>query len=214
MPSLYIIAGPNGAGKSTFSAGLVPSGITIFDGDKMLRELERKFPSVDVGDLMQYVRSDMFPCAKEDAIKNQRDFAFESNFAVEQIMKTVADFKKMGYQTNLFFVGLSSCRYATERVAMRVLEGGHDVSNDEIRSNYENGLHNLKRFSKDFDRVIILDNSHKSKLLPPKILYKLEKGVILEQASSMSAWAKNILVVEESSPSVQESPSRRHGKRI
>lgn len=43
-PVLYIVAGPNGSGKSLFSNRLTISDLEVFDGDKHLAALVKKYP--------------------------------------------------------------------------------------------------------------------------------------------------------------------------
>jgi Fe-S cluster assembly ATPase SufC len=45
-PRLFIIAGPNGSGKSLFSQAL--TGFNVFDGDKHMSILVKKFPETGI----------------------------------------------------------------------------------------------------------------------------------------------------------------------
>jgi predicted ABC-type ATPase len=44
-PDLFIIAGPNGSGKSLFSKELAITDLEIFDGDKHMAVLVKKYPA-------------------------------------------------------------------------------------------------------------------------------------------------------------------------
>ena len=190
MPDLFIIAGPNGAGKSTYSALLTLPELSAFDGDKELLKLQQKYRDIDTAQLLEVVNGNLFIEAKEQALKNQKDFAFETNFASKDVMHTAAFFKEKGYSINLIFIGLSSSDRAIERVASRVKKGGHNVDNEQIRYNYKKGIKNLEIFFDHFDRVMIYDNTSNRKMSPPKLLYKLEKGQIIEKATTIPAWAE------------------------
>ena len=193
MPSLFVIAGPNGAGKSTFSKDLVPAALDVFDGDKELIRLQQKFPDTEPAQLLSYVNETLFPGQKALAVSEKKDFAFETNFASITVMDTVTLFKESAYDVHLIFIGLISIGHAMERVDLRVRRGGHSVSGDDIRTNYDEGLKNLKKFINDFDRVLIYDNSGKSRLSLPRLQCKLQNGKLIEKSTEISAWASRIL---------------------
>lgn len=152
--------------------------------------LQKKYPDIDAAQLMDVVNNDIFPEAKKKAINEQKDFSFETNFASKDTMHTVASFKEKGYSINLIFIGLSSSDRAIERVATRVKKGGHNVENEQIRDNYNKGMKNLELFFEHFDRAMIYDNTSNRKMSPPKLLYKLEKGKILEKGNDIPVWAE------------------------
>jgi predicted ABC-type ATPase len=189
MPELFIIAGPNGAGKSTYSESLVRPYMGVFDGDKELRTLTSKYPDVDSAHL-ENVRNDMFQAQKETALKNRVDFAYETNFASEQTMETVQQFKDRGFSVNLIYVGLANIQNAISRVNLRVSQGGHRVPGDQIRENYEDGLKNLQKYARVFDRTLIYDNSSNKVMTPPKLLFELKKGLLIEKAAKIPKWAE------------------------
>jgi predicted ABC-type ATPase len=43
-PGLFIVAGPNGSGKSLFSKELTNTDFEVFDGDKHMAALIKKYP--------------------------------------------------------------------------------------------------------------------------------------------------------------------------
>jgi len=191
MPELYVIAGPNGSGKTTFSADLVPPGIAIFDGDKELLQLQQKFTGTDPSRLMEYINEEYFPEKKEAAIRSRTDFAFETNFATSDVMQTAKLFKSAGYETNLIYIGLASVQDALQRVDLRVRKGGHFVTAENIRTNYEAGIHNLQAHIRDFDRSLIYDDTGKSKQSLLRILYKIQNGILREKAPNIPQWARS-----------------------
>ena len=54
---------------------------------------------------------------------------------------------------------LESVELAVERVAFRVLKGGHDIPDKTIERRYFKGLTNLKKFLVIVDEWYLLDNS-------------------------------------------------------
>jgi predicted ABC-type ATPase len=47
-PDLFIVAGPNGSGKSLFSKELTISDFEVFDGDKHMAALAKKYPETEM----------------------------------------------------------------------------------------------------------------------------------------------------------------------
>jgi predicted ABC-type ATPase len=194
MPDLYVIAGPNGAGKSTLSRDLVFSDTEIFDGDKEFARLEQMFPDIDVVHLHSVVLENLFEEAKAVAIREGRDFAYETNFASEKAIHTPQQFRQAGYDCNLIFIGLSNEKKAVERVSFRVKMGGHRVETDQIISNYSDGLNNLEKYIAYFDKARVYHSVRSLELRPPKLLYELEKGTILRQQEPIPKWARHLPV--------------------
>lgn len=191
MPDLFLLAGPNGAGKSTLSTLLLPFEVKSFDADEELMRRERQYPDIDPGRLMEGVLNS-FEEEKNRALSTKKDFAFETNFVGDDIIKTVRQFKLQGYRTNLIFLGLDSAQTAIDRVKQRVAEGGHSVSHPEIRSRYKEGLKNLKEHVKDFDRAIIFTNTRSKTLIQPQKIYRLVKGKIIEAFPPLPKWIKTM----------------------
>ena len=113
-------------------------------------------------------------------------------------MNTVQEFKDKGYETELIYIGLPSVDQALGRVRMRVDQGGHSVSQEDIRSNYIEGLENTLKHIEKFDRAVILDNAVKDKANLPKTLAKYQKGKIIQQAMDLPHWAEKIGAGKES----------------
>ena len=59
-PGLFIIAGPNGAGKSLFSKALVITEPEIFDGDKHMAILVKKYPETGSEALWSFINENIF----------------------------------------------------------------------------------------------------------------------------------------------------------
>lgn len=194
QPQLYVFAGPNGAGKSTLSASMLLPGTPIFDGDKEFALLKKEFPSTDSGDLYDAVNGHVFSNWKNKEKTQSNDCAFETNFRSSDVMNSVAEFIKSGYQTRLIFFGLDSLEASIERVKLWVANGGHQVSLDNIKANYEMGLKNLTKYYQEFDSVHIV-KSFASNDLDKKLTSYLtiESGTIKEQAELIPNWANELI---------------------
>ncbi len=64
-----------------------------------------------------------------------------------------------GFFIRLFFVSTASPTINAERVANRVLNGGHDVPIPKIISRYDKSIANCKLLAPIVDRLYVYDNS-------------------------------------------------------
>jgi predicted ABC-type ATPase len=194
-PRLFLVAGPNGSGKSLFSKELTESDYEVFDGDKYMTELVKEFPEIGSEALWSHINDHLFQEQKQIAIGAGLNYAFETNFSTTAPMASVHEFKNAGYETHLIFMGLNSLEESIERVAYRVRLGGHKVSEESIRYNYEHGFKNLYKYFKDFDSVTLFDNSIADideAVVPQEILHIVD-GVLYLQRQAFTDWAKPIV---------------------
>lgn len=192
---LFVVAGPNGSGKSLFSKALTTSDYEVFDGDRHMTMLAKNFPETGSEALWSYINNQLFEDEKQRAILANHNYAFETNFSANDPMVSVREFKSKGYKTHLIFIGLNSLEESMQRVAFRVLEGGHKVSEESIRYNYEHGFKNLYKYFKDFDFVTLLDNSitdREEAIIPKTILHIVENKLYLE-TKAYPDWIKPVV---------------------
>jgi predicted ABC-type ATPase len=110
-------------------------------------------------------------------------------------MVTAREFKSAGFDIHLLFMGLTSLEQSILRVADRVSRGGHKVSEESIRFNYEFGYKNLYKYVTEFDSVTLFDNdisSHKRLLIPQEILH-IENGQVIIRISDYPEWVKPVV---------------------
>lgn len=67
----------------------------------------------------------------------------ESTLSGLTYLRMIAAWQALGYTVKLVFLSLPTAEDAIARVAMRVRQGGHDVSEDVIRRRFTAGLHNF-----------------------------------------------------------------------
>ena len=139
--NLYIIAGCNGAGKTTASFTILPEILhckEFVNADEIAKGLSPFQPekvAVEAGRIMINRINDLF--------KENLSFAFETTLATKSYRNKILSAKKEGYTITLLFFWLQTIELAKERVATRVLEGGHNIPNDIIERRYLNGIKNL-----------------------------------------------------------------------
>lgn len=163
-PILYIVAGCNGAGKTTASYSLLPDLLQcseFVNADEIARGLSpfnTESVAIEAGRLMLQ-RIDLL-------IKKHETFAIETTLATRSYASLIRRAQFEGYQVVLLYFWLSSPEMAIERVAKRVLEGGHNISTETIRRRYWIGLHNFFHiFAQIVDSWMFFDNDTDAILL-------------------------------------------------
>lgn len=157
-PELTIIAGPNGAGKSRLCSFYVSA--KSFDGDKLMLNLRREHPDWPDRWISGTVASELEK-QKNEALMQKKDFAFETNFSSEMVLRMIDDFRAAGFKISLCYFGLYSESESVSRVIHRVQTGGHDVSDDIIRFNFQEGLRNTQQHLHLFDNLTFIDGNSK-----------------------------------------------------
>ena len=157
MPKLYIISGCNGSGKTTASYTILPEilncrefvnadnialGISPFNPEKVAFEAGRV--------MLERIK---------DLLNREKDFAFETTLAARFYTSFIKEAKKKDYEVTLLYLWLSSPEMAKERVAARVLKGGHDIPEKDIERRYFRGIKNLfELYIPLCDNWMVIDN--------------------------------------------------------
>jgi predicted ABC-type ATPase len=151
-PINVAIAGPNGAGKTTFfHAHLASIGLPFVNADVLGAELAmRPYQAARTADSL-----------RRALIDRSESFVFETVFSdpVGDKIAFLEDAAARGYVVVLCFIGLSRPELSTERVAMRVSQGGHDVPDEKLWSRFPRTLANLSTAIARLPYTLIYDNS-------------------------------------------------------
>jgi len=178
-PIIVAIAGPNGAGKTTFyEAHLQPAGLRFVNADALAREL-----SID-----PYAAAKLAGQLREALMEQGESFVFETVLS-DPIGEKVDSLRRAaarGYTVVLCFIGLTGPRLSEDRVAMRVLQGGHDVPTSKLRARYPRTLQNLTRAIEDLPHVLVFDNSDLAR--PFRKVATFDRGRLTEKSSPLPRW--------------------------
>jgi hypothetical protein len=74
---------------------------------------------------------------------------------------------------------------------------------------YKDGLNNLERYIHFFDRAILLTNTEGKKITSPRMVYGIEKGIVIERALPIPKWARHLPV---DGPLPDKHQEQRQGK--
>ncbi len=155
-PEFSVVAGPNGAGKSRLCPFYV--NIKSFDGDKLAMNLRKENPEWPERWISGSVASELEK-QKNHALEQREDFAFETNFSNEMVINMIHEFRNANFKISLFYFGLYSENESVSRVIFRSQTGGHNVSDEVIRFNFNEGLKKAKQNLHLFDNITFIDGN-------------------------------------------------------
>jgi len=151
-PIIVALAGPNGAGKSTFyHAHLAPAGLRFLNADDLVRGL-----SIDASEAMQLANR-----VRQELVEQGESFVFETVLSdpVGDKVDFLGRAAARGYTVVMIFIGLDDAELSEQRVAMRVMQGGHDVPPEKLAARFPRTMQNLRRAIQRLPHVLVFDNS-------------------------------------------------------
>ncbi|MFM8379378.1 MAG: zeta toxin family protein [Planctomycetia bacterium] len=149
---MVALAGSNGAGKSTFfRAHLADAGLRFINADDLAAEL----------DLGAYEAAALAAELRAGLIKQRESFIFETVLSdpVGEKVAELEEASRQGIHVVLIFIRIDSPATSRQRVAMRVLQGGHDVPDEKLEARFTRTLANLDRAIASLPVVVVFDNT-------------------------------------------------------
>ncbi|MEO6952261.1 MAG: zeta toxin family protein [Polyangia bacterium] len=151
-PIVVAIAGPTGAGKSTFfHAHLAQTGLRFVNADDLARELG----------LDAYAAAELAKSVHRGLVQQRASFVFETVFSdpVGDKVRFLRECQAAGYTVLVCYIALDDAGFSEERVAMRVLQGGHDVPTKKLVARFPRSRENLRLAIAQLPRVLVFDNT-------------------------------------------------------
>jgi len=146
-PIVLVFAGPNGSGKSTITKEIPIYGEYINADD-----LKKKHNLTDEDAAKQAEKQ------RNQYADKKTDFTYETVFSTERHLRLLQKAKKNGFEVRCIYVLTCNVDINVARVRSRVLEGGHDVPEDKIRSRYAKALELLPQVIDVCDKIYIYDH--------------------------------------------------------
>ena len=141
--NIYIIAGSNGAGKTTFARMFLPEYAkcpNFINADLIAQGLspfEPRTASLKAGKIvLQQI--------KEFSGRGV-DFGFETTLSGKSYVKLLEELKNKGYKLHLYYLWIPNTQLAIERIKERVLEGGHNIPDIDVRRRFTRSISNFFR---------------------------------------------------------------------
>jgi predicted ABC-type ATPase len=133
-PTLYIIAGANGSGKTTFALDYTRRHYLPFiNADELAKSIAKSTNQDDL-EKVRIKAGRLFFKELEFYLLSGKSFAIESTLSGQYLKNIIIQARSEGYQIHLLFVYLDDASPETniQRVATRVLSGGHGVPTEGI----------------------------------------------------------------------------------
>ncbi|AND85506.1 ATPase [Clostridium tyrobutyricum] len=186
MATYTIFAGVNGAGKTSIYKSI------YYERNKNEKRINTDEMVARIG---SWKDSNLqIKCAREAVklinyyIKNNISFNQETTLSGKSIVRNIRKAKEKGFYVVMNFIGVDSPEVAKERVRIRVLEGGHGISEEAVERRYYESLENLKILMLVCDETNIYDNTKQIE----EIAY-LINGAIKWKSKNMPKWSRKIL---------------------
>ncbi len=182
MPELIIIAGPNGSGKSTLTetTRLKRLGISFpenyINADEIAKSMRETHSELSQEECEKAAFHEAR--AMRSRFREQRtSYAFETVFSHPSTLLDIQQAQATGYHVTLLFVTTANPEINVWRVAGRVLQGGHSVPQERIRSRYHRTVSLLPRIVEEVNTAYIFDSTEErqTRLCFQKGLHSIEK---------------------------------------
>lgn len=183
--NFYLFAGVNGVGKTTlFNAmnGNVKKSFRI-NSDEIVREIGKWNSEID-----QVKAAKIAVGLRNECMEKGNSFNEETTLTGKTILKLIDKVREKNYKLHLFYVGVGSPDISKERIKKRVADGGHHIPNEVVDKRYKESLKNFEKILKEFDNVVVYDNSVRFRTL----LRIIDKKVI-KIADDLPEWMENII---------------------
>lgn len=190
-PRLIVVAGPNGAGKTSITEQLLRhewmGGCEYVNPDYIARD---EFGDWNAPDAIRRaaVRAEEL---RERCVREGRSLAFETVLSMPDKIDFIQRAKQAGFFVRLFFVGTDNPSINAKRVALRVMEGGHDVPITKIIARYTRSLANCSVAARIADRAYVYDNSVDD--ASAQLLFRTSEGKLIKHYGDINPWASEIL---------------------
>ncbi len=154
-PVFTVIAGANGAGKSTLTSGN-PETFSIsplLDPDTFVRPLRSTSPATPIAAGRQVVRW------AKTYLERGESFSIETTLSGKNYLEMMAVARTRGFEVVLVYIGTDRVETNLARIAKRVMGGGHNVPEADVRRRYGHSFKNLPVAANRADHVLLFDNS-------------------------------------------------------
>ena len=183
-PVLAVVIGANGAGKTTWARAnrdLLPS--PFYNADSIAEGLG------DANSVELQIRARALVDREiAERLANGDDFGFESTWSGASRPAIVRDAANRGYYTRAVFLGTNAPEINIERVRRRVLEGGHDIPENEIRRRWNQAFENLLGMWEVIETIHVMDSSRDR----VQLIAEKRDGETSTLAPGLPTWAERL----------------------
>ncbi len=179
MKRYILFAGCNGVGKSTLY---------------QTNDLFRNMPRVNMDEIVREFGSwrneaDAFKAGKiaigkiRKYFENGESFNQEVTLCGNSVWSNIVRARELGYQIEMYYVGVDSVDIAKARIESRVLKGGHGIPDADVERRFSESIKNLPRAIELCDIVEIFDNTESFERVA-----RYENGKCVLKVDSCPSW--------------------------
>lgn len=118
------------------------------------------------GPFDSYVASVFADAIRRELLAQRRTFTFETVMSSRDKVDFMKEARRQGYRVYLYFVATDDPEINLDRVRRRVMQGGHPVPEEKIRTRYRRSIDLMTEACEVAHRAYVFDNSgSKHKLL-------------------------------------------------
>lgn len=142
---LFIIAGANGSGKSTLASELLPEEkLEFLNAD----DIAKKFCPSNIESVKITAGKEVFK-QLYSFFEQNISFAIETTLAGNNHIKTIQKAKEKGYNVTLIYSFVDNPEICINRIKSRVMNGGHDIPNEDVIRRFYRSKNNFWNKYKD-----------------------------------------------------------------
>ena len=186
-PSLIVVAGPNGAGKTSITEQLLRhewmGGCEYVNPDFIARD---EFGDWNAPGAVLKAAGRAAEI-RETCLTQGRSLAFETVLSMPDKLDFIRRARDSGFFVRLFFVGTDDPSINVKRVALRVIQGGHDVPISKIIDRYARSLPNCRAAARLVDRAYVYDNSIEN--ASARLIFRTTDGGLAKTYGTINPWA-------------------------
>ena len=190
-PRLIVVAGPNGTGKTSITEQLLRhewmGGCVYVNPDFIARDKFGDWNAPEAVFKAAVYASEI----REQCLQEGRSLAFETVLSMPDKVAFIRRARDAGFFVRVFFVGTNDPSINAKRVALRVMEGGHDVPIAKIIARYTRSLANCSVAARLADRAYAYDNSVEN--ASARLLFRTGEGRLIKAYGNINPWAQEIL---------------------
>ncbi len=189
-PRLIVVAGPNGSGKTTITDKLLRhewmQDCVYINPDFIAKDDFGDWNSVEA----VIKAANHAKAIREDCLSSKKSMAFETVFSTPEKLEFLQRAKNAGFFVRLFFICTNDPTINAQRVAERVMDGGHDVPIPKIISRYYRSIAYCHQAVTQVDRCYFYDNTETN--ADPVQIFRVVDGKIAKVYNDFVPWTRTI----------------------